>query len=238
MSARRRAKPAAPDQGALFIGLSADLEPIEGLAAELARAIAALPLPDRVEALNRARRALHAISPFAAEPVDCVEWWPAEVVDGNAWNPNVVPPVELQALEHSMRRYGITMPIVGSRLAEAGATPLVRIRINDGFHRNVIGRGVPDLRLRFHGYLPISLLQGSLSIADHMAATELHNQARGTHDVQKEIAIVRAMGAAGWDDQQIGLGTVKSGEELVRIRQTGGVASALASSTYASAWKF
>jgi hypothetical protein len=40
---------------------------------ELAAAIGALPLAERVAALNEVRAALHAVNPFAAEPVDFVE---------------------------------------------------------------------------------------------------------------------------------------------------------------------
>ena len=43
-------------------------------------ALAALPEPMLVDALNRVRRALHAVSPFRDEPVDLVEWVPADAV--------------------------------------------------------------------------------------------------------------------------------------------------------------
>ncbi|MBH9143345.1 ParB/RepB/Spo0J family partition protein, partial [Pseudomonas aeruginosa] len=39
-----------------------------------------LPLAERIEAINRIRRLLHAHSPFAEEPVDCVQWVRAERV--------------------------------------------------------------------------------------------------------------------------------------------------------------
>lgn len=211
---------------------------VERLAADLAARIAALPLPSRVEALNRARRALHSVSPFKAEPVDCVEWVPASQVAENDWNPNAVPPPEFVALTHSVRKYGYTMPIVGVRILDPEPTSPIRVRITDGKHRNVVGRVDEEILGRIHGYLPLSFLAGSLTRADEMSATVLHNEARGKHSVEKELAIVGHLADAGWDDAEMGVGLVKSEEELVRMRQLGGAAKNLASARYARSWKF
>ena len=58
--------------------------------ADLVEMIAALDGADKVEALNRARLALHAVSPFRDHPVDLVLWVPAESVEANDYNPNTV----------------------------------------------------------------------------------------------------------------------------------------------------
>jgi hypothetical protein len=86
--------------------------------------------------------------------------------------------------------------------------------------------------------MPFSLLKGSLTEADEMSATVLHNQARGTHSVEKELAIVAHLADEGWGDAEMGVGLVKSDEELVRMRQIGGAAQNLASKRYAKAWDF
>lgn len=213
---------------------SQDEARVAGAIDDLVRAVEGLGFAAKVEALNRARLALHAVSPFQAEPVDCVLWFPQAHVAENDWNPNGVPPPEMVALTHSVRKYGYTMPIVGVRVATAP----VHIRITDGKHRNVVGRVDPDIRGRTHGYLPVSLLKGDFSRADEMSATILHNQARGTHSVVKEVAIVQALDEAGWTPEEIGVGTVKSDEELIRIRQLGGAAKNLAGDQYGKAWKF
>jgi len=205
---------------------------VEGAIDELVRAIDGLGLAAKVEALNRARTALHAVSPFASEPVDCVLWIPRAESEPNTWNPNAVPPPEMVSLAHSMKTYGITMPIVGARL-EAGP-----VRITDGFHRHVVCGSDPEVSARVHGYLPFSLLQGTMSEADQMSATVLHNQARGTHSVEREVAIVAALDKAGWTDEHVGVGLVKSDEELIRMRQLGGAAQNLASGSYGRAWSF
>ncbi len=211
---------------------------VERLASQLAAAIGALPIPARAEALNRARLMLHQVSPFRSEPVDCVMWFRAEEVAENTWNPNTVPPPEFVALTHSVRKYGYTMPIVGVRIHDPAPASPVRIRITDGKHRNVVGRIDSEIRDRLHGYLPLSILKGSLTKADEMSATVLHNEARGKHSVEKELDIVGHLADAGWDDAQMGVGLVKSEEELVRMHQLGGAAKNLASPRYAKAWNF
>lgn len=205
---------------------------VEEAIAELVQAVDRLGLAARVEALNRARKALHEVSPFVSEPVDCVLWIPRSESDPNGWNPNGVAPPEMVALTHSMRKYGITMPIVGAHLTEK------RARITDGFHRHVVCGSDPEVSARVHGYLPFSFLKGDMTEADQMSATVLHNQARGTHSVEREVAIVAALDKAGWTDERVGVGLVKTDEELIRMRQLGGAAPNLASGSYARAWSF
>lgn len=205
---------------------------VESAIHNLVKALDGLGLAAKVEALNRARTALHAVSPFASEPVDCVLWIPRSESEPNGWNPNAVAPPEMVALTHSMKTYGITMPIVGARL-ESGP-----VRITDGFHRHVVCGSDPEVSARVHGYLPFSLLQGAMTEADQMSATVLHNQARGTHSVEREVAIVAALDKAGWSDERVGVGLVKTDEELIRMRQLGGAAPNLASGSYGRAWAF
>ena len=79
----------------------------EGIVEEargLVERIDALPLEDKVLALNEIRAMLHEVSPFRDEPVDCVSWVRAESVEGNDYNPNAVAPPEMRLLELSMQR--------------------------------------------------------------------------------------------------------------------------------------
>ncbi len=81
--------------------------------AEIASVLAAMSEVERIAALNRIRAQLHQASPFAGEPVDCVLWLPADTVEANDYNPNVVAPPEMRLLQHSVREDGYTQPIVG-----------------------------------------------------------------------------------------------------------------------------
>lgn len=224
--------PAPVPAGALYA--------VDELAAQLATTIAELPTHAKVVALNRARAALHAVSPFQDEPVDLVLWIPDGEVERNFWNPNVVHRPELVALDHSMTKYGVTMPIVGSWI---GAENARRVGINDGFHRSLIPQQNPALRARLHGYLPVAFIRGDMTEADRMSCTILMNAARGGqsgHAVEKELPIIQALEAQGWTPEQIAVGTVKSNEELVRIAQLagGGAAANLAGHRYSKAWRF
>src|SRR5512147_489587 len=147
------------------------LEQIEREARTLAETIGKLPLQWRVEALNRTRVVLHEASPFAHEPVDCVQWVPADRVVANDYNPNAVAPPEMELLAHSIREDGYTQPIVAwSREASA-------FEVVDGFHRNRVGREVPDVQARVHGYLPLTVINDTRDDrGDRIAATIRHNR--------------------------------------------------------------
>lgn len=247
----RKKKPQASPQGELFVAPDARTATTEELAevtektAALARCIAELPLCARIEALNLARTLLHEVSPFAREPVDLVLWVPHSCVLGNEWNPNQVPPPEMVALGHSVRKYGYTNAIVGSWISgwtEPSPTwpgdYRRGVRINDGFHRNIVGRQDEGICARLYGHLPITVLSSDLSEADLMSATMLHNEARGTHNPLKERALLATMDKAGWTTAQIGVGLVKSQEEIIRLRQSAGVPTQLANRTYDKAWEW
>lgn len=53
-------------------------------------ALGRLDVGDRIAAINEIKQALHAVSPMASEPVDCVLWVPCEAVQANDYNPNAV----------------------------------------------------------------------------------------------------------------------------------------------------
>lgn len=79
--------------------------------AELVDHLESLSVAERVEGLNTARTALHAVSPFAAHPVDLVLWVKAESVEANDYNPNSVAPPEMELLHLSIAADGYTQPI-------------------------------------------------------------------------------------------------------------------------------
>ena len=65
-----------------------------------------LSLAERVTALNELRAELSRYSPFASEPVDLVEWVPADDVQSNDYNPNSVAPPEMELLRLSIMADG------------------------------------------------------------------------------------------------------------------------------------
>jgi ParB-like chromosome segregation protein Spo0J len=188
--------------------------------------IAALPIPERVSALNEIRTALHAVSPFA-DPVDLVLWVPSEQVVANNYNPNKVAVQEMKLLEDSIRADGYTQPIVAFQEPD-------RYQVVDGFHRNLIGKGVVDITAGLHGYLPVTLIRSDLP--NRMASTIRHNRARGKHQVDLMGEVVRDLVQKGWGDEQIAKHLGMTEEELVRLKQIVGIAKIFANAEYTRSW--
>jgi len=200
---------------------------IQALVAKLA----ALPEAERVAALNEVKLALHAISPFKAEPVDCVLWVKAEQVVANDYNPNAVAKPEMRLLEHSIRADGYTQPIV------AWPTDDANFEVVDGFHRNWVGRETA-IRDRVHGYLPIAAVKADRTgRGDRMAATIRHNRARGKHRVEAMSDIVQELHRAGWTDARIGKELGMAPDEVLRLKQITGLAELFADREFSQAWE-
>ena len=206
------------------------------LAAQLAAAIAAIPdLEARVEALNNARAVLHAVSPFASEPVDLVTWVPAAHVRANDYNPNAVAPPEMRLLARSVELDGYTQPIVSVPLDEGDGSADVVV---DGFHRHRVGKEIPVIRDRIHGFLPVVRLAAERhNRRDLMASTIRHNRARGKHGVERMAAIVSEMATCGWKDEQIQAELGMQADEVLRLKQVGGLAALFAEAEFSQAWE-
>jgi ParB-like chromosome segregation protein Spo0J len=146
--------------------------------------LGSLPLEDRIDAINKIRLELHKVSPFSAEPVDCVVWVPGEEVFSNEYNPNAVAPPEMLLLERSIEADGYTQPIVAWEREKD-------FEVVDGFHRNRVGKECPGVRKRVHGYLPLAIINAEREDkGDRIAATIRHNRARGKHKVSAMSDIV------------------------------------------------
>lgn len=183
-----------------------------------------LPLNDKISFLNEARRILHEISPFSFEPIDFVEWVPAESLKANDWNPNQMAQNEVNMLDHSMTKYGMSQAIVSTE----------NRMIIDGWHRNWRGSTNPVLRKRMYGYLPKVNINGNE--ADQIEATDLFNKTKGKHAVIKEAGLVQRLVENGRDYGEISKNLGKSCEEIIRLQQAV-VAPILASKHYARAWE-
>lgn len=200
-------------------------------ARDLFAELAALPEAERVAAMNDLRAELHRYSPFAAEPVDCVLWVPAEQVTANDYNPNSVAPPEMRLLEHSIAEDGYTQPIVAWE--HDGAYEVV-----DGFHRNRVGRESRAVRKRTHGYLPITVVnQERTNRNDRMAATIRHNRARGKHQVAGMAEIVQELARRNWSEQRISKELGMEPDEVLRLKQITGLAELFANQPFSEAWE-
>ena len=199
----------------------------EALAAELA----SLPEGERIAVLNAVRLALHRVSPFAAEPVDCVLWVEADAVAANDYNPNSVAPPEMRLLEHSITEDGYTQPIVAW---DTGAG----YEVVDGFHRHRVGRESRRVRERVRGRLPVVIVNPHRTDrTDRMAATIRHNRARGKHRVDGMSEIVRDLALRNWTDAKIARELGMEPDEVLRLKQIGGLAELFADRGFSEAWE-
>lgn len=192
--------------------------------------IAAMPVPERVAAINAARLALHALSPFAAEPVDCVLWIAAHEVEANDYNPNTVAPPEMRLLRRSIEADGYTQPIVVWRDGD-------RYEVIDGFHRHRVGREQP-IRDRVLGYLPVTVANSDRADrSDRMAATIRHNRARGKHRVDGMSEIVVELARRNWSNEKIARELGMEPDEVLRLKQISGLAEMFADREFSEAWE-
>ncbi|GLZ24006.1 hypothetical protein Pstu01_06760 [Stutzerimonas stutzeri] len=190
-----------------------------------------LPLARRVEALNLLRRKLCEHSPFADEPVDCVEWVPADEVEGNDYNPNTVAPPEMKLLERSIDADGYTQPIVAHREREG------RYVVVDGFHRQRIGKKNGPIRRRLHGYLPVVSIRAERGdAADRIAATIRHNRARGVHAVLPMTDIVVTLLRSGWVEAEVARELGMDDDEVLRFKQVSGLPELFRGHDYSKSW--
>ena len=188
-------------------------------------------LDEQVSRLNQLRRRIAEHSPFAAEPVDCVEWIAADQVVANDYNPNSVAPPEMELLELSIAADGYTQPIV--------SMPNEEVReVVDGFHRHRVGKESAKVAERIRGYLPlVSIREDREGRADRIAATIRHNRARGKHQVLAMSDIVLELKRRNWSDDKIGRELGMDPDEVLRLAQITGIAEAFKDRDFSEAWE-
>lgn len=192
--------------------------------------LSALDIDQRVAVINALKRRLHAVSPFASEPVDLVLWVKADTVIANDYNPNTVAPPEMRLLEHSIQEDGYTQPIVAWE--RAGIHEVV-----DGFHRHRVGRESAAVSARVHGYLPVSIInEDRLDRGDRIAATIRHNRARGKHRVDSMSDIVVELKRRNWTDEKVARELGMDPDEVLRLTQITGLAELFANQDFSRAW--
>jgi ParB-like chromosome segregation protein Spo0J len=200
------------------------------LAAVLA-GLADLPLPERVATINEIRRQLHGVSPFAAEPVDFVEWIPSEAVHANDYNPNAVAPPEMELLEVSVMSDGYTQPIVAWPVES-------QYEVVDGFHRSRVGKESAAVNARVMGYLPVVAIKPDRADkGDRIAATIRHNRARGKHKIDSMSEIVVDLRRRNWSPAKIGRELGMDPDEVLRLTQVSGLLEMFMDADFSQAWE-
>lgn len=199
------------------------------IAAELV-VIESFPVADKIAAINSIKLLLSKYSPFDKEPVDCVLWVDAEIVEANDYNPNSVAPAEMHLLERSINHDGYTQPIV--TWEHDGIFEVV-----DGFHRNRVGKESSSVRERVMGYLPVTVIKGDRQDrGDRIAATIRHNRARGKHQIEAMSDIVVELKRRNWSDKRIGKELGMEQDEVLRLCQITGLADLFTDQQFSKSW--
>lgn len=192
--------------------------------------LGSMPLDEKVTAINLVRAAIHMASPFAAEPVDLVQWVKADTVKANDYNPNSVAPPEMELLRLSIAADGYTQPIV---TWNAGTLR----EVIDGFHRNRVGKECAEIQARVHGYLPVVTINADREEKnDRIASTIRHNRARGKHRVDAMSDIVIELKRRNWSDDKIARELGMDADEILRLTQITGLAEMFADQEFSASW--
>jgi ParB-like chromosome segregation protein Spo0J len=187
-------------------------------------------LERKVNRLNAIRRLIAEHSPFESEPVDLVEWIAADSVHANDYNPNTVAPPEMELLRLSIMADGYTQPIVTMPDDDG------RVVI-DGFHRHRVGKEMPDVAARIHGYLPVvRIRQDREDRNDRIASTIRHNRARGKHRIDAMSDIVVELKRRNWADERIARELGMEADEVLRLCQVSGIADLFSDDEFSASW--
>lgn len=188
-------------------------------------------IDEKIETLNFVRKELHSISPMQHHPVDCVTWQKSKNVEANSYNPNAIPPIELELLYKSIFEDGYTMPIVTYNSSDG-------IKIVDGFHRRLMEQIHEDISKSTNGYVPVTFIRTSQEgLGDRMASTIRHNRARGVHNIELMSTIVAELVEMGKGDAWICKHIGMSADELLRLKQITGLASLFTNKDFSKAWE-
>lgn len=190
-----------------------------------------LAVEDRIHAINTIRIALHNVSPFKGEPVDCVLWVKSDKVEANDYNPNSVASPEMKLLQHSITEDGYTQPIV------VYGDEVDHYTVIDGFHRNRVGKECEVVSKRIHGYLPVTKINpGNQDRKKRIASTIRHNRARGKHRIDSMSDIVLELSKRNWSEKKIGKELGMDQDEVLRLKQITGLAEMFQDREFSEAW--
>jgi len=203
-------------------------EIIEGIKDLIGR-VSDATFEEKVEVFNRVGDMLADLVDLP-HPATRMKLVRVDSVIGNDYNPNRVAPPEMKLLEFSIRKDGVTMPVVVANDDETGCHVVV-----DGFHRTTIVKQCPDIKDSLKGYLPVVPL--NKSIEDRITATVRHNIARGTHQVELTAKLVTALKKHHWTNERIGQELGMDPDEVLRLKQITGLAEAFADKEFSRAWE-
>lgn len=163
-------------------------------------------------------------------PVLNVQMVPVDKVQANDYNPNKVAPPEMKLLKLSIKKDGLTMPVVAAKKDCDDNYVVV-----DGFHRRTHVSDDREIRESLKGYLPVSIL--NKDIDDRITSTVRHNMARGTHHVELSANLIVLLRKHNWTNARIGIELGMEADEVLRLKQITGLAEAFKDREFSKSWE-
>jgi ParB-like chromosome segregation protein Spo0J len=189
-----------------------------------------LPFAEKVKVYNEITQELYDWLSINC-PCCNTQLVPAESVQGNDYNPNHVAPPEMRLLKLSMAKDGVTMPVVVCDTPDDKEHPYTVV---DGFHRTTVIQHDKVVSEMTRGYVPVSRLNKGLE--DRITATVRHNMARGTHQVELSAKLVVLLKKHNWTNARIGKELGMEPDEVLRLKQTTGLAEAFRDEEFSKSW--
>ena len=149
-----------------------------------------------------------------------------DMVVANNYNPNHVSDDKMQLLYQSVVDNGFAFPVVVIWDAERELFVVV-----DGFHRYTIS-GPDWLDL---AYVPVAVLEHAAT--KRLAATWQFNKARGSHEVDLDAELIRALIEQGMDEDDIATHLGIDLDTVHRYKQVTGIVALFANTQYSMSWR-
>lgn len=182
-----------------------------------------LPVAEQVEIYNACTSALAEMLGWP-HPVLAPQLVPNAEVMANDYNPNKVAPPEMALLKLSIKKDGVTMPVVACERT-----------VVDGFHRTTVIKNDREILESLHGYIPVVQLKKPLE--ERIAATVRHNMARGAHVTELSAKLILMLKDHNWTDARIGKELGMQPDEVLRLKQITGLAEAFKDHEFSKAWE-
>jgi ParB-like chromosome segregation protein Spo0J len=190
-----------------------------------------LDFDQKVEVFNQITQELYDWL-GVSHPTLNVQLVPAAKVIGNDYNPNKVAPPEMKLLKLSIRKDGLTMPVVVCDTPDNKEHPYTVV---DGFHRTTVVQRDKEVNRSLNGYVPVSRL--NKSIEDRITSTVRHNMARGTHQVELSAKLIVLLRKHNWTNARIGAELGMDADEVLRLKQITGLAEAFKDQEFSESWE-
>lgn len=187
-----------------------------------------LNIKNRVDLFNQLSDMAYRIINIA-HPILNVKLISSSSIKNNDYNPNIMAPPEYKLLKQSIKKDGLTMPIVISKNDNE------LYEIIDGSHRVKIIKNNLDIKNSFHSYIPTVIL--TKNHTDSMASSVRHNIARGVHQVELTSNLIIKLKQSSWTNEKICQELGMEPDEVLRMQQITGLAHAYKDEDFSFAWR-